>query len=94
MPFEERGANGISYLKDDYVPGDLGFDPLGLSPQKGPITFDNMTPKFKERVTSELMVGRVAMLAVAGIVAQEWVDGHTIVAHFEEAGLRHLGYQH
>ena len=29
---DQRDANGIASLRDDYIPGDLKFDPLGLSP--------------------------------------------------------------
>jgi light-harvesting complex I chlorophyll a/b binding protein 1 len=53
-------------LKEDYFPGDVGFDPLGLSP-KNP-------DKFLELHTKELQNGRLAMLGWAGMVAQELVN--------------------
>lgn len=28
-----KGGSGFQQLNDDYEPGDLGFDPLGLLPQ-------------------------------------------------------------
>lgn len=61
---------GLAGLKDKYVNGDLKFDPLGLKPKN---------PKeFKEIATKELNNGRLAMLAVAGIVAQELVTNQPI----------------
>eukprot|EP00746_Dinoflagellata_sp_MGD_P157883 gnl/MRDRNA2_/MRDRNA2_86337_c0_seq1.p1 gnl/MRDRNA2_/MRDRNA2_86337_c0~~gnl/MRDRNA2_/MRDRNA2_86337_c0_seq1.p1 ORF type:complete len:339 (+),score=78.00 gnl/MRDRNA2_/MRDRNA2_86337_c0_seq1:83-1099(+) len=49
------------------VPGDLGYDPLGLKP-KDP-------QEFKEMQNKELNNGRLAMLAAAGMIAQEMVTG-------------------
>jgi hypothetical protein len=57
-------------FKDDYFPGDVGFDPLGLAPAD---------PKeFLELHTKELQNGRLAMLGWAGMVAQELVNGKEI----------------
>ena len=50
-------------LRDTYTPGDLGFDPLNLN--KG------TDAEKRTRVDKELNNGRLAALAVAGIVAQE-----------------------
>lgn len=60
-------------LRDDYYPGDLGFDPLGLRP-KDPEELDLM-------ITKELQNGRLAMIAAAGFLAQEAVDGKGIIEH-------------
>jgi len=61
---------GLAGLKPNYISGDLKFDPLGLKPKE---------PKaFKEIQTKEINNGRLAMLAVAGIVAQELVTGQSI----------------
>jgi light-harvesting complex I chlorophyll a/b binding protein 1 len=62
--------SGIAVLREEYVNGDLGFDPLGLSPktQEG---FDTMR-------TKELNNGRLAMIGVAGMVVQELVTGNKI----------------
>jgi hypothetical protein len=57
-------------LKDDYYPGDLGFDPLGLKPVDA-MAFDKIA-------TKELNNGRLAMIAVAGFIAQELVNGKEI----------------
>merc|ERR1719213_159784 len=51
----------------DHVPGDLGFDPLGLKPTN--------TVELKEMQTKELNNGRLAMIAVAGMVGQELASG-------------------
>ena len=56
---------GIAGLKDNYVSGDLKFDPLGFKPNSG--------GGLKEIQTKELNNGRLAMLGVAGIIAQELV---------------------
>jgi hypothetical protein len=63
-----RGAT-VANLKDSYVNGDLGFDPLGLKPEGA--DFDTMR-------TKELQNGRLAMLGIAGMVAQELVTGKAI----------------
>merc|ERR1711939_866464 len=49
-------------LKEDYYPGDIGFDPLGLKPTGA--DFEAMQKK-------ELSNGRLAMIAFAGILVQE-----------------------
>lgn len=61
---------GSGTLKEDYFPGDIGFDPLGLKPKT--------TEEFFELNTKELQNGRLAMLAVAGFVAQELTNGKEI----------------
>ena len=62
-------------LRQDYLPGDLGFDPLNLAP----IDDD----EFWWMQTKELSHGRLAMIAVTGFVAQELVDGKGIVQHWQ-----------
>ena len=52
-------------------PGDIGFDPLGLKPTD-PTEFATMQ-------TKELQQGRLAMLGIAGMVAQELVDKKPIL---------------
>ncbi|KAL7549585.1 hypothetical protein ACHAWF_012849 [Thalassiosira exigua] len=60
-------------LRGDYYPGDIGFDPLGLRPED--------PEELKLMITKELQNGRLAMLAAAGFLAQEAVDGKGIVEH-------------
>ncbi len=62
-------------LRDNYYPGDIGFDPLGLKPTDAK-AFANMQ-------TRELQNGRLAMLGVAGMCAQELVNHRTILETFE-----------
>lgn len=54
-------------IRSDYENGDLGFDPLGLKPTD--------PAEFKEMATKELNNGRLAMIGMAGMVAQELVSG-------------------
>merc|ERR1739846_42694 len=57
-------------LRDNYYPGDVGFDPLGLKPSD--------PEEFADMQTRELQNGRLAMLGVAGMCAQELVNHRTI----------------
>jgi len=57
-------------LKENYYPGDIGFDPLGLKPSD--------PEEFAIMQTKELQNGRLAMLGIAGMVAQELVNGKEI----------------
>lgn len=50
--------------------GDLKFDPLGFKPTE--------PAAFKLIQTKEINNGRLAMLAIAGIVAQELATGEAI----------------
>ena len=56
-------------LRPGYVPGQIGFDPLGLAPED--------PAEFRVMQTKELMHCRVAMLAAAGFLAQEAVTKAT-----------------
>ena len=69
VPFDQPGQ-----LRTEYIPGDIGFDPLNLRPED-PSEFD-------ELATKELQNGRLAMLAAAGFMAQELADKKGIVEHF------------
>lgn len=62
-------------LRENYYPGDLGFDPLGFKPSD-PVEFARMQ-------TKELQNGRLAMLGVAGMCAQELVNHRTILGTIE-----------
>jgi hypothetical protein len=56
-------------LLPEYVPGDIGFDPLGLKPED--------PEEFRIMQTKELQNGRLAMLAAFGFMIQEGVTGQT-----------------
>ncbi|KAG2445489.1 hypothetical protein HXX76_000105 [Chlamydomonas incerta] len=66
-------GTGFNSLKDDYEPGDLGFDPLGLKPTD--------PEELKTMQTKELNNGRLAMIAIAAFVAQELVEQTEIFEH-------------
>ena len=54
-------------LKSEHTPGDYSFDPAGLKPT-GAI-------ELKDMQTKELNNGRLAMIAIAGMVGQELATG-------------------
>jgi len=58
-------------LNDDYTPGDLDFDPLKLKPDS--------EEKLLDYKLKELNNGRLAMIAISGMVAQELVNGLNII---------------
>mmetsp|Transcript_26222 Transcript_26222/g.41355 ORF Transcript_26222/g.41355 Transcript_26222/m.41355 type:complete len:287 (+) Transcript_26222:110-970(+) len=62
-------------LRDNYYPGDVGFDPLGLKPTNAK-DFANMQ-------TKELQNGRLAMIGWAGMCSQELVNHRTIMETIE-----------
>jgi light-harvesting complex I chlorophyll a/b binding protein 1 len=73
-------SEDFNTLRDDYEPGNLGFDPLGLLPTD--------PAGRKEMQTKELNNGRLAMIAIAAFVAQELVSGEEIFEHlFKRLGL-------
>lgn len=63
-------ANGWGMDNKGRVSGDFGFDPLGLKP-KDPV-------KLVEMQNKELNNGRLAMIASAGIIAQEIATGKSV----------------
>lgn len=65
-----RASSGIAKMKEGHIAGDIGFDPLGLKPKND--------AAFKTMRTKEINNGRLAMLGVAGFVAQELVTGTAI----------------
>mmetsp|Transcript_18162 Transcript_18162/g.57039 ORF Transcript_18162/g.57039 Transcript_18162/m.57039 type:complete len:251 (-) Transcript_18162:252-1004(-) len=66
----EPSPDELFQLRPAYYPGDLGFDPLKLKPAD-PTAFADLQ-------TRELNNGRLAMIAVAGMCAQEQVTHATI----------------
>jgi len=67
----EPGPDTLFKLRENYYPGDIKFDPMGLKPTN-PSDFANMQ-------TKELNNGRLAMLAAAGMCVQELVNGKGIL---------------
>lgn len=62
----------FNQLRDDYEPGNLGFDPLGLKPTNA--------VAYKDMQTRELNNGRLAMIAIIAFWLQELNDPkHTII---------------
>merc|ERR1719373_903702 len=66
---DPKTNKAASALREGYMPGDLGFDPLNLKPED-PAEFRLMQEK-------ELSHCRLAMIAAAGFLAQEAVSGQT-----------------
>jgi hypothetical protein len=66
VPVDQAGL-----MKIDSIPGDMGFDPLNISSRD--------SEKFFDMQTKELQNGRLAMLAAAGFLAQEAVNGKGIL---------------
>jgi hypothetical protein len=67
----EPGLGPLFTLRENYYPGDIGFDPLGLKPTDA--------TEFAAMQTKELSNGRLAMLAAAGMVVQELINGKGIL---------------
>jgi len=74
--FNEPGVDGEQWTmkSDGRRPGDFDFDPLGLKPED-PAELDELQ-------TKEINNGRLAMIGIAGMVAQELVDGQKISLPF------------
>merc|ERR1719160_2254039 len=68
--YDEEFPDRAWTMRNNRIPGDLGFDPLGLQPK---------TPnEFKALQTRELNNGRLAMIAAAGMIAQELATGQKL----------------
>mmetsp|Transcript_4408 Transcript_4408/g.10353 ORF Transcript_4408/g.10353 Transcript_4408/m.10353 type:complete len:227 (-) Transcript_4408:220-900(-) len=69
---DPRDGGGI---REDYEPGNIGFDPLELLPktEAGKLSLQN----------KELNNGRLAMVALAGFMLQELVNGKPILENLE-----------
>lgn len=73
MGWANPRGTGFNSLKEDYTPGDLGFDPLGMLPTDA--------DELKTLQDKELNNGRLAMIGIAGFVAQELVVNREIFEH-------------
>eukprot|EP00746_Dinoflagellata_sp_MGD_P125245 gnl/MRDRNA2_/MRDRNA2_59978_c0_seq1.p1 gnl/MRDRNA2_/MRDRNA2_59978_c0~~gnl/MRDRNA2_/MRDRNA2_59978_c0_seq1.p1 ORF type:complete len:352 (+),score=62.63 gnl/MRDRNA2_/MRDRNA2_59978_c0_seq1:78-1058(+) len=69
-PFGMNIVDNLWKIKKDHQSGDFGFDPLGLKPTN--------PAEFKEMQTKELNNGRLAMIAAAGMIAQEIATGQKL----------------
>merc|ERR1719160_2465524 len=67
---DSDGVRTTFAISADRIPGDLGFDPLGLKPSD--------PDEFLEMQNKELNNGRLAMIAIAGFVAQELATGQKL----------------
>jgi len=74
--WEPKGSEYQGFYREDVDIGDLQWDPLEWYPED-PVEQDIIR-------TKELQNGRLAMLATAGIVAQELIDGKEILCHFSK----------
>jgi len=70
MQMSNKEDGDLWTMKDDHLPGDLGFDPLGLKPTK--------PAELLELQNKEILNGRLAMISVAGMIAQELVTKQKI----------------
>merc|ERR1711871_1797978 len=69
--FARREKGGMVWsIRSDYELGDLGFDPLGLKPTD--------PAELREMQAKELNNGRLAMIAAAGMIAQELASGNKL----------------
>ena len=67
----EPGMGPLFTLRENYYPGDIRFDPLGLKPTDA--------AEFATMQNRELSNGRLAMIAAAGMCAQEQINGQGIL---------------
>ena len=58
----------------------------------GGSNYNNLSPNFVNMRNKELNNGRLAMIAIAGMVAQELVDKNTIIGHLVQHGLAAAKY--
>ena len=73
-------ADRLFLLKSDHVPGDYGFDPLSLG--------DGISEEELARhKMGELNNGRLAMIAISGMVGQELVNGLNLLPADDVMGL-------
>jgi hypothetical protein len=68
--FQNVAGNEPWSMRTDRMAGDFGFDPLGIKPED--------PQELKEMQTKELNNGRLAMIATAGMIAQEIASGQKL----------------
>jgi len=67
----EPGLGPLFTLRENYYPGDIRFDPLGLKPKTA--------EEFADMQTKELSNGRLAMIAITAFAIQEAVTKVAVV---------------
>jgi hypothetical protein len=67
----EPGDGKLFTLRENYYPGDIGFDPLDWKPASA--------EDFASMQSKELSNGRLAMFAAAGMCVQELVTGQPLL---------------
>lgn len=67
-----EGLRSQKIWQEDHVPGKLGFDPLNLAKNKTPEQMRVMELK-------EVRNGRLAMIGISGMIAQQLVNGKGIL---------------
>jgi hypothetical protein len=67
----EPGMGPLFSLRENYYPGDIGFDPLGLKPTDA--------KAFESMANREISNGRLAMFAAIGMMGQELATGKGIL---------------
>jgi hypothetical protein len=73
--FAVEAFGQFNQVKAGAAPGDLGFDPLGLKPED---------PEVWEKVQlRELKNGRLAMLAIAGMLYTELLTGNGVLEAYK-----------
>ena len=65
---DATSAATVRTLRDDYMPGDLGFDPLSLGSRDDPAAFLDLQNK-------ELNNGRLAMFGAIGMLTGSYITG-------------------
>lgn len=70
---ERENETWIEKPKGPPVPGDLGFDPLG-------VTFGEGAYRINELKVQEIKNGRLAMMAITGFAVQEFLYGTPVIA--------------
>ncbi|CAM9843020.1 unnamed protein product [Ectocarpus sp. 12 AP-2014] len=68
---EPSPVTGEGGLREEYSPGDLGFDPLNLKPKD--------QAGLEKMQTKEINNGRLAMIGIAGMLVQELVNPAAIL---------------
>jgi hypothetical protein len=69
--FAVEALGQFNQVKPGQAPGDLGFDPLNLRPSDA--------EAWEKTQLRELKNGRLAMLAVSGMMYTEWITGNGVL---------------